>query len=283
MAEPDTGPQDSLGVAVTPRAPRHPRPAHPARRLLASGHMAPVRRVEEACRDPGPWPAGVAPQWHPDTSHALCGCRAILRGPHPHPDWTSLRGDTGVCDPPPRGAGVGVTGGGVVARGPSPCRLQAHLPRTLSRNWALSGGDARLAPCKETLGTEGMGMPPAPWVTPVTVGRAHLGGRWLTVRAPTRVEAPSPQWQGSEGQVGHLMTAQGSQVLTHCPGQPQTQDSEQRGLAPSPSHSAPADPTEVLWALGVGVPGAGVGVGGRETGTPAGGGGAAPAGLQPPH
>ena len=57
--------------------------------------------------------------------------------------------------------------------------------------------DAQLAPCKETLGTEAMGMPHAPWVTPVTVGKGHLGDRRLTARAPAKAEALSPQWRGS--------------------------------------------------------------------------------------
>ena len=165
----------------------------------------------------------------------------------------------GVCTPPPRGAGVGVTEGkGSQPEGPHPadCRHTCPSPSAetgpcleLTHSWLLS---------KQLWGQKRWGSP-CPWVTPVTVGRAHLGGRWLTVRAPARGEAPSPQWQGCEEQVGHLLTAPGSQVPHAIPvssrpralgrGGPWAE-----GPGPLPSLPAAADPTEVLWARGVGVP-----------------------------
>lgn len=68
--------------------------------------------MEDACRERSQqaWPRA----WHQDTSHTPCGCRAVLPGPRPHPDWTSLRGScsppahlrraTGVCTPPRQGS-----------------------------------------------------------------------------------------------------------------------------------------------------------------------------------
>lgn len=154
---------------------------------------------------------------------------------------------------------MGVTEGkGSQPEGPHPadCRHTCPSPSAetgpcleLTHSWLLS---------KQLWGQKRWGSP-CPWVTPVTVGRAHLGGRWLTVRAPARGEAPSPQWQGCEEQVGHLLTAPGSQVPHAIPvssrpralgrGGPWAE-----GPGPLPSLPAAADPTEVLWALGVGVP-----------------------------
>lgn len=178
--------------------------------------------------------------WHPDTSHAPCGCRAVLPGPRPHPDWTShpSQGTHGGLHSSPQGSrGGSDRGEGVAARGPSPCRLQTHLPSPcpetgpcleLTHSW-LS---------KQLWGQKRWGSP-CPWVTPVTVGRAHLGGRWLTVRAPARAEAPSPQWQGCEEQMGHLLTAPGSQVPHAIPVSSRPRalgrgGPGQRGPAPSP-------------------------------------------------
>ena len=119
-------------------------------------------------------------------------------------------------------------GEGVSARGPSPCRLQTHLPLTLCRNRALSGADAQLAPFKAALGTEAMGIP-------LPLGDSSDRGAGPSWRQVADSQGTC-QGRGSVPSVAGLRGAGGSPPdsprfpgTTCHPGQLQTQGSGQRG------------------------------------------------------
>lgn len=103
---------------------------------------------------------------------------------------------------------------------------------------------------KQLWGQKAMGIS-CPWVTPVTVGRAHLGGRWLTVRHLPGAEARPLSGRAARSRWVTL-TAPGSQVPHAIPVSSRPRALGRGALgrgAPAPSLlPAAADPTEVLWA-----------------------------------